>query len=68
MPTEGTRRLLKLFGIAVTDLEDALASGAPREDLARAEAEAAARLREVGELIDRLRVEAAGGREAGPSG
>ena len=41
------------------DLEDALASGAPSEDLARAEAEAAGRIREVVELIDLFRARAA---------
>jgi len=55
MPTEDTRRLLKLFGIAVTELEDAVARDAPPEDLRRTEAEAAACLREVADLIDRLR-------------
>jgi len=55
MPTDDTRRLLKLFGIAVTELEDAVSGDKPPEDLARAEAEATARLREVADLIDRLR-------------
>ena len=39
MPGEETRRLLKLFGIAVTDLEDAVQRGAPKEELARIDAE-----------------------------
>ena len=56
MPSEDTRRLLKLFGIAVTDLEDALSRGAPPEDLVRADADATARLGEVVGLIDRLRL------------
>lgn len=64
MPTEDTRRLLKLFGIAVTDLEDAVARDAPPADLARAEAEAAARLREVTDRIDRLRVRASRPKDA----
>lgn len=65
MPTEDTRRVLKLFGIAVTDLEDAVARDAPPEDLARTEAEAAARLREVTDLIDRLRGRASGAKDSG---
>ena len=32
MPSEETRRLLKLFGIAVTDLEVAVAKGAAKGD------------------------------------
>jgi hypothetical protein len=50
MPSDETRRILKLFGVAVTNLEDA-ASAAER---ARWSAELAARLREVHELIERL--------------
>ncbi len=44
MPSEESRRLLKAFGIAVTDLEDALQKGATKEELARADAEVSARL------------------------
>jgi hypothetical protein len=54
MASDETRRILKVFGVAVTDLEDAVAGGAPVERVARAAAEARARLREVQELIDRL--------------
>jgi hypothetical protein len=53
MSEDSTRRLLKVFGIAVTDLEDALEAG----DVDGAK-EAAARLRErmkeVTELVGRL--------------
>ena len=66
MPTEDTRRVLKLFGIAVTDLEDALARAAPAEDLDRAEVEAAARLGEVAGLIDNLRRRVVQARTARP--
>ncbi len=55
MPSEETRRLLKLFGIAVTDLEDAVQRGASKEELARIDAELSVRLKEVNELIARLR-------------
>ncbi|HWP60318.1 MAG TPA: hypothetical protein VNL14_20655 [Candidatus Acidoferrales bacterium] len=54
MPTDETRRLLKVFGIAITDFEDAVNSGAPREQLQKAEALARSRLEEVRELIERL--------------
>ena len=50
MPSEETRRILKVLGVAVTNLEDA----ATPEERARWAAEAAARLREVRELIDTL--------------
>jgi len=55
VPSEETRRLLKLFGIAVTDLEDAVQRGASKEELARIDAELSVRLKEVNELIARLR-------------
>ena len=54
MASEETRRLLKVFGIAVTDYEDAVTEGAPREKLSKIEAEVFARLREVTGLIERL--------------
>lgn len=57
MPSEETRRLLKVFGIAVTDFEDAVEQGAPPEDSAKAEAEVRARLEEVTALIERLRAQ-----------
>ena len=55
MPSEETRRLLKLFGVAVTSFEDAVERGAPAEEIAQAEAEAKSRLREVAALIEGLR-------------
>ncbi|HXG50808.1 MAG TPA: hypothetical protein VNN77_05290 [candidate division Zixibacteria bacterium] len=55
MPTDETRRLLKVFGIAVTALEDAVNKGAPPEELNKLEAAALARLEEVAALIERLR-------------
>jgi len=50
MPSEETRRVLKVFGVAVTSLEDA----ATPEERARWAAEATERLREVQALIDTL--------------
>ena len=55
MPTDETRRVLKVFGVAVTALEDAVDKGAPPEELRKAEAEVRIRLEEVTTLIDRLR-------------
>ena len=55
MPTDETRRVLKVFGVAVTAYEDAVDKGAPPAELKKAEAEANTRLHEVTALIDRLR-------------
>ena len=54
MPSDETRRALKLFGVAVTAYEDALEAGAPAEEVARAAAEIDRRLGEVTALIERL--------------
>lgn len=54
MASDETRRLLKEFGIAVTDYEDAVGQGASAEKLSKAEAQAFARLREVTALLERL--------------
>jgi len=55
MPSDETRRMLKVFGVAVTAYEDAVEKDAPPDELAKAEAEVRARLQEVTALIDRLR-------------
>jgi hypothetical protein len=55
MPSEETRRLLKLFGVAVTTLEDALDRHAPVEEIMEADAEVADRAREMIDLVERLR-------------
>lgn len=55
MPTDETRRVLKVFGVAVTAFEDAVDKGASPEELRKAEAEARTRLEEVAALIERLR-------------
>jgi len=55
MPSDETRRLLKLFGVAVTTFEDRLERQAPAEEITAAEAEADNRLREITALIDALR-------------
>ncbi len=55
MPTDKTRRMLKVFGVAVTDFEGAVEGGASPEEVAKAEAEVLGRLREVAALIESLR-------------
>ena len=51
MASDETRRILKVFGVAVTGLEDAVTP----EDRARWTAEVTERLREVQALIERLK-------------
>ncbi len=55
MPTDETRRLLRVFGVAVTAYEDAVEKGAPPEELVKVEAEVRTRLEEVTALIERIR-------------
>ena len=55
MPSDETRRLLKLFGVAVTNLEDAIDQRKPFEEIMKWDAEVADRTREVIAYIDRLR-------------
>ena len=55
MPTDETRRVLRVFGVAVTVFEDAVEKGAPPEELRKAEAEVKTRLEEITVLIDHLR-------------
>ena len=55
MPSDETRKVLKLFGVAVTDLEEAIERGASPEEVARLDAVLAERVREVTALVDRLR-------------
>jgi len=55
MPTDETRRVLKVFGVAVTAFEDAVDKKAPADELAKVDAEVRARLEEVTALIERLR-------------
>ena len=55
MPSDETRRVLKVFGVAVTNLEDAIDRTAPRDEIMKWDAELADRTREVISLVDRLR-------------
>jgi hypothetical protein len=55
MASEETRRVLKVFGVAVTNLEDAVDRKAPLDEIARWDSELADRTREVIALVERLR-------------
>jgi hypothetical protein len=55
MPSDETRRVLKIFGVAVTAYEDAVESAATAEEINKAEADVKVGLTEVNTLIDRLR-------------
>ncbi len=54
MPSDEARRLLKVFGMAVTALEDAVREGAAADQVARSAAEARQRLAEVTAFIEGL--------------
>ena len=55
MPSEETRRVLKLFGVAVTNLEDAIDRKAPLEEIMKWDREVAERTREMLALVDHIR-------------
>jgi hypothetical protein len=55
MPSDETRRVLKVFGVAVTNLEDAIEQRKPFQEIMKWDAELAARTREVIALVDHLR-------------
>jgi hypothetical protein len=55
MPSDETRRVLKVFGVAVTNLEDAIDRKLPLADIMKWDTELAERTREVLSLVDRLR-------------
>ena len=55
MPSDETRRLLKVFGVAVTNLEDAIDGKAPFEQIMKWDAELADRTRDIIDLVERLR-------------
>jgi hypothetical protein len=58
MAQDSTRRLLRVFGIAVTNLEDTL-EAALAEGAKKAEAELRERMKEVIALVERLSERAA---------
>jgi hypothetical protein len=55
MPSDETRKLLKVFGVAVTSLEDAIDGKAPFEEIMKWDAELADRTRDIIALVERLR-------------
>ena len=55
MPSDDTRRLLKVFGVAVTNLEDALDRKAPADEIIKCDMELADRMRDVIGHVERLR-------------
>jgi hypothetical protein len=55
MPGDETRKLLKVFGVAVTSLEDAIDRKAPLAEIMKWDAEVADRTRDVIDLVERLR-------------
>jgi hypothetical protein len=55
MPSDETRRVLKVFGVAVTNLEDAIDRKLPLPEIMKWDTELAERTREVLSLVDRLR-------------
>jgi hypothetical protein len=55
MPSDETRRVLKVFGVAVTNLEDAIDQRKPVDEIMKWDAELADRTREVLALVERLR-------------
>jgi predicted RNase H-like HicB family nuclease len=58
MAEDTTRRLLKAFGIAVTDLEEAV-EGAQGDTARKAEAELRERMKEIIEVVEKLSERAA---------
>ena len=46
--------MLKVFGIAMTEYEDAVHKGAPAEEIKKAEGEVRARIEEIAALIEKL--------------
>ena len=55
MSSEETRRVLRLFDVAVTSLEEAIDNRAPMDDVMKWDREVADRTRELLALVDRLR-------------
>ena len=54
MPSDETRRLLRTFGVAVTQFEDAVSGGSSAEEIQKAEDQARTCLSEIKALLDRL--------------
>jgi hypothetical protein len=59
MPSDESRRLLKAFGVAVSNFEDAVHRNDAHDEIIQAEAIVRARLEELSAWIERLRRHAA---------
>jgi hypothetical protein len=55
MPSDETRRLLTVFGVAVTTQEAAIDGKAPFDEIMKWDREVADRTREIIDLVERLR-------------
>ena len=55
MASDEVRRLLKVFGVAVTSLEEAIDRKAPFDEIMKWDGELADRTRDVIALVERLR-------------
>ena len=55
MPSDETRKLLKVFGVAVTNLEDAIDGKASFEEIMKWDRELADRTRDIIAFVERLR-------------
>jgi hypothetical protein len=55
MSNDETHRVLKLFGVAVTSLEEAIDNRAPMDEVMKWDREVADRTREVLALVEQLR-------------
>jgi hypothetical protein len=55
MPSDETRRVLKVFGVAVTNLEDSIDEKKSTDEIMKWDRELAERTREVIDLVERLR-------------
>ena len=55
MPSDETRKLLRTFGVAVTNLEDAIDERAPMDRIMKLDEEVADRTRDIIGLVDRIR-------------
>lgn len=58
MPSDETRRLLKIFGVAVTTYEDLVQSGSSAAEIKQAEADVFESFDEIKNHVERLRVQA----------
>lgn len=58
MPSDETRRLLKIFGVAVTTYEDLVQSGSSAAEIKQAETDVFESFDEIKNHVERLRTQA----------